>query len=539
MSSEESQFNVQGYNIVTILKRLEAATSRLEDITIFQEETLKQQDNDKNVEGSSTKAIGAAGAGVSAVGSGVSATPKAIEGASVSSASEPETITAFNSFLTQNVTPFVTISKDIDPLIGQGASLLAEAFASQKSFLQLVLKAKKPSLDDPELLKVLTPINEKVGKLVELKDANRRSEYFNHLNTLAEGAPVLSWIVTDTPVSVIPDFKDSAKFWSDRVLKEYKEKDPKHAEWVKQFLNIFEELKAYVKKYHFKGPAWNSAGKSLSEVVSEQSSGAAVPPPPPAPGAAGGAPPPPPPPPPPPASLFEDDKKPEGGLNAVFADLNKGEAITAGLRKVDKSQMTHKNPALRQQAPLESSKKPSPPKKPASLSTNSVVKKKVAKKELVDGTKWIIQNYSKSDIPSGEPLILEVEMHQSVFIGNSDGITVQLKGKANAVSISESSNIGVVLDNLISGVDAIKSFKVGIQVLGVVPLISVDKSDEVNIYLSKESVEAETQIFTSSTTALNVNVPTDGDYEEFAAPEQFQHVVKGGKLVSEVVEHKG
>ena len=41
MSTEESQFNVQGYNIITILKRLEAATSRLEDITIFQEEANK------------------------------------------------------------------------------------------------------------------------------------------------------------------------------------------------------------------------------------------------------------------------------------------------------------------------------------------------------------------------------------------------------------------------------------------------------------------------------------------------------------------
>jgi len=34
-------------------------------------------------------------------------------------------------------------------------------------------------------------------------------------------------------------------------------------------------------------------------------------------------------------------------MSSVFAELNKGEAITAGLKKVDKSQMTHKNPSLR------------------------------------------------------------------------------------------------------------------------------------------------------------------------------------------------
>jgi len=41
-------------------------------------------------------------------------------------------------------------------------------------------------------------------------------------------------------------------------------------------------------------------------------------------------------------------KKPtENDMSAVFAQLNQGEAITSGLRKVDKSKMTHKNPELR------------------------------------------------------------------------------------------------------------------------------------------------------------------------------------------------
>lgn len=31
----------------------------------------------------------------------------------------------------------------------------------------------------------------------------------------------------------------------------------------------------------------------------------------------------------------------------MFAELNRGEEVTRGLRKVDKSEMTHKNPALR------------------------------------------------------------------------------------------------------------------------------------------------------------------------------------------------
>jgi hypothetical protein len=116
--------------------------------------------------------------------------------------------------------------------------------------------------------------------------------------------------------------------------------------------------------------------------------------------------PPPPPPPPGPAPRFEIDEKPvapaaaTGGLGAVFSELNKGEAVTKGLRKVDPKEMTHKNPSLRAGAtvptrsdsqPSVSSinrgKSPAPPgKKPKPESMRT---KKPTRKEL-DGNKWYI-----------------------------------------------------------------------------------------------------------------------------------------------------
>jgi adenylyl cyclase-associated protein len=88
-------------------------------------------------------------------------------------------------------------------------------------------------------------------------------------------------------------------------------------------------------------------------------------------------------------------------MGAVFADLNRGEGITSGLKKVDPSQMTHKNPSLRAAAPVpqrsDSSSSagrghsPAPPgkkPKPENLRT-----KKPPKKEL-DGNKWIIVSAS-------------------------------------------------------------------------------------------------------------------------------------------------
>src|SRR5205814_4646850 len=114
--------------------------------------------------------------------------------------------------------------------------------------------------------------------------------------------------------------------------------------------------------------------------------------------AAGGPPPPPPPPPLPKFDIPPDTSK-SGGLDAVFSELNKGEAVTAGLRKVSASQMTHKNPSLRagSTVPTRSDSQNSvgstrhkshtpPGKKPKPESMRT---KKPPRKEL-DGNKWII-----------------------------------------------------------------------------------------------------------------------------------------------------
>jgi hypothetical protein len=75
-----------------------------------------------------------------------------------------------------------------------------------------------------------------------------------------------------------------------------------------------------------------------------------------APAAASAPPPPPPPPPPPvltdfPSSTQVPAAEPASGdMGAVFSELNRGEGVTKRLRKVDKSEMIHKNPSLRASA---------------------------------------------------------------------------------------------------------------------------------------------------------------------------------------------
>ena len=76
-------------------------------------------------------------------------------------------------------------------------------------------------------------------------------------------------------------------------------------------------------------------------------------------------------------------------MGAIFSQINQGEGITGSLKHVDKSQMTHKNPSLR-----ETKKSPQLPPKPASLKRNTsgssvTVVNKTGKKAL-EGIKWVI-----------------------------------------------------------------------------------------------------------------------------------------------------
>src|SRR5271168_521267 len=117
-------------------------------------------------------------------------------------------------------------------------------------------------------------------------------------------------------------------------------------------------MQSYVKEYHTTGLVWNPrvchsylsmsycpllTPNFLQGVTIEQYKASNTTSAPSAPG------PPPPPPPPPPSSTVPNANAvpPAGGTAAVFAQLNCGEDVTKGLRKVDKSEMTHKNPALR------------------------------------------------------------------------------------------------------------------------------------------------------------------------------------------------
>lgn len=500
-----------GYNLHTLLKRLEAATTRLEDVTVWHE-----QHGDALAK---SGAANTAPAVPTALAVAPTAPPAAPDAPADTLVPKP-----FADFVADDVTPFVTAAGLLSAEVQAVAAAFAEAVAAQGEFLALATTAAKPADSDAALADALKPTSLALQKIAAQAEAKSDPALAMLLKMVAEGSAVLQWVLVPTPVSFVPEYKDSAQFWGNKVLKE---KEEAKVGFVKAFYRVFDGLRDVVKAEWPTGP-WKTGGKPLADVL--KAAGLA---PAPAPAvlaapAAGG---PPPPPPPPPANLYDDIKAAPaaGSRDALFSELSKGTAITSGLKKVDKSQMTHKNPALKAAPPV-----PSKPKKPASLlkagAAPAAAPVRPPKKELAD-SKWLIANYTSGEVE------IEGEIHQLVLVSNCSNATVTIRGKVNAISVTNCSKVGVVVELCVLLLDVIKLSKFGVQVTGTVPLILVDQSADGSVYLGADLTACE--VYTLQATGLNVNVLDGEDYKELPLPEQLKHTFVGGVLKTEVVEHSG
>ncbi|KAF2089689.1 adenylyl cyclase-associated protein-like protein [Saccharata proteae CBS 121410] len=527
-------------NLTTLIKRLEAATSRLEDIA---SSTFDRP----------TAINGAPGALSAGIPPPPRASQAAIEPPQAPAEELPPQIEAYDDLMSGDLKAFEDLSKNLGGPIAEQAAAVSEAFAAQRQFLLVATKAKKPDMASPTYMEVLKDLQQAIEKVDQIKQSSKAPELKNHLTMVGDGVGTLGWCTMDTkPADVAAELFGGAQMYGNKVLKDYKEKDRTHVDWVQSFYKLFRSLIAYIREYHPKGVQWNREGLDASEAmrqVKSESASTSVPPPAAAAGTGGG--PPPPPPPPPPPAIPPPPPMPAPGassaqpsdMGAVFADLNRGSDVTSGLRKVDPSQMTHKNPSLRagsavpeRKGSMDSigrSKSPAPPgKKPKPEGMRT---KKPPKKEL-DGNKWLIENY---DSPP-EPIEIEASIIQSILISRCKNTTIRIIGKANAISLDNSARTSIILDSLVSSVDVIKCPNFALQVLGTLPTVLLDQVDGAAVYLSKDSLN--TEIFTSKCTSININLPPadeEGDYTESPLPEQFKTSIKDGKLISEIVEHAG
>ncbi|MBN3293775.1 CAP1 protein, partial [Polypterus senegalus] len=442
-------------------------------------------------------------------------------------------VEAFDAFLLGSVEPYYSQSKDIGGDVEKHAEMVKAAFNLQRQLLVVASQCQKPS--DSELAVILQPMSGKIQEIQDFREKNRGSKQFNHLSGVSESITALGWVtMSPKPGPFVKEMNDAAMFYTNRVLKDFKDTDKKQVEWVKTYLNIWSQLQAYIKEYHTTGLSWSKTGSKASPSCIS-SAGA-----PPKPGCGAPPPPPPGPPPPPPAPAGPPASSAEPvSRSALFAEINQGSNITKGLKHVSDDLKTHKNPALKTQSgPVRSGPKPFTAPKPGSGSSPAHHKvESTTKKPPVlelDGKKWKVENQENA-----QGLVIDdTELKQVVYVFKCNNSTLRVKGKVNSITLDNCKKIGLVFDDVVGIVEVINCKDAKIQVMGKVPTVSINKTDGCHVYLSKDSLQCE--IVSAKSSEMNVLVPNNsGEFVELPVPEQFKTVWNGTKLVTSATEIAG
>jgi len=561
--------------LTTILRRLEAATSRLEDIA---SSSTPADQILRDLSSASTSTAAPLKASGSAPNLSTSTTTAPNPTPTPPAPPLPPSITALDTLISTHLPPFLNATASLPgaPTPAHQAESVRAAFLAQRRYILTSTRARKPDFTRSETFThLLADLQHAVDRVNSFRD--NRAERRDHLAMVAEGIGALQWLLVDAqPAEFVGETLGGAMLFGNRVLTACKNGGGEGAEAVKAFEGLLKALKGYVQTHYPAGLTWNAQGmedaaqayREAVEGQGDETAAAKVN------GAAAAAPPPPPP--PPPLPNFESSGAPTppppppqtaagsgsgGDMGAVFEQLNRGSAVTAGLRKVDTSEMTHKNPSLRassivpenQQRAKSPGPGPAKPKpetlrqnssssssKPPPNNSNNNKLSSAGGKTTLDGNKYIIENY---DRPTKPIEITITSLAQSVLITKCTHTTVIVRGKANAVSIDSSPRAQVLVETLVSGFEIMRSPGVAVQVTGHVPTVVLDQVDGGTVYLPSQKEGVETEVFTSKCSGVNVVVPEaggdEGDGKEWAVPEQIRSVVKWGRVNSEVMEHAG
>ncbi|OAY25510.1 cyclase-associated protein 1 [Manihot esculenta] len=426
-------------------------------------------------------------------------------------------IVAFDDLLGQFFGRVLAAAEKIGGQVLEVTKIVQEAFSVQKELLIKAKQTQKPDLVG--LAEFLKPLNEVIMKANAMTEG-RRSDFFNHLKSAADGLTALAWIAyigkdlgMSMPIAHVEESWQMAEFYNNKILVEYKSKDPNHVEWAKAMKELYlPGLRDYVKSHYPLGPTWGVSGKAPVSAPSKAPA----------------------PPPPPPASLFSAESsqpsssKPKEGMAAVFQDINSSKLVTAGLRKVT-ADMKTKNRADRTGVVSASEKE-------SRTSSPSFSKTGPPKLELQMGRKWVVEN----QIGRKNLVIDDCDAKQSVYIFGCKDSVLQIQGKVNNITVDKCTKMGVLFVDVVAACEIVNCNGVEVQCQGSSPTISVDNTSGCQLYLSKDSLGA--SITTAKSSEINVLVPgaePNGDWVEHALPQQFINVFKDGRFETTPISHTG
>jgi adenylyl cyclase-associated protein len=175
-------------------------------------------------------------------------------------------IQTFDDIVNGPFKTYVDLSKRIGSEVATISEMVEVAFKAQRAYLEMAAKAKQPPQGDLPML--LKPMSDKITEIQSYREAGRRCQYFNHLSAISESIPALGWVaVSPAPAPFVKEMNDAGQFYTNRVLKDWKEKSKAHVDWTKAWLQTLFQMQAFVKEYHTTGLVWNAKGGDAKSIA--------------------------------------------------------------------------------------------------------------------------------------------------------------------------------------------------------------------------------------------------------------------------------
>lgn len=440
-------------------------------------------------------------------------------GASNSAASVAPQVAAYDNYVSEYLQPFLNTCDKIGAPLDKAKAIIQTGFAEVRALIDRASKSKKPS--DEELAPALAPISKVMNDLQNLRMDNRQSPFFNHLYAIDEGMKCLAWVsVPNITVSYVQGMVDSAQFYNNKVLVEFRKKEggETHVQFVEQLKQSITELAAYVKENHMTGLTFNPRGGDFKSATASESAAPATSAP--ATAATSTS-----------APVKAAPQRPAMGGDLLASIKAKQDNAASGLSKVTDDMKT-KNRTDNVSVVSSST---------ATKATGVVPRATVDKfngtprfeLEKGVGEKWVVE-YQKNN---NALQITDTNLKQNVYAYRCLNSLITISGKVKNVAIDGCKKCGVIVDEVVGSIEFVNCESVKLQINGKCPIISVDKVDGFQLFLSKDSLDS--KLVASKSSEMNINVPSktdEDDYVESAVPEQFvtTYNVASGKFTTEV-----
>lgn len=413
----------------------------------------------------------------------------------------PRAIKAYDTYCEAFLKPFVAACDKLGGDAQKGGALIKAAWDEMRAFLLLASKCKEPAQTAmPGLLTGLA------SKLKELSAAVQRNEWEKHMKTLQEGASCLNWLmIKPAPRDFIESYIGGSDYWANNIRKEYRTTNPDQMAFCDTFKTLLIELMSYVKEHHMTGVTWNAQGIDVSAFDSSKQ-------PPPAPVAA--------------AAAITAAPAKGGPAVDLFAALNKGGAITSGLKTVTKDMQTWRTEYSGGSAPALAAVAPKVAPRPAADAV-----KGPARLEFQAATaKWQVDNQTAA---AGLVEVKIGDKRETVYIYGCVGATISITGKCKSIVVDGCKKTQVLFDTAMASCEVVNCQRMQIQCREKVAAIAIDKTDGIIVFLPTTSLD--TEIVTSKSSEMNVSWPdANGEMIEKPIPEQFKHHIKGTTVTAEI-----